>query len=76
MSGLQTSANGHKLWDYWVHGEGAAKIGWGGPGDYDRCVVELSKYTPGGAHGLCSTMHEAATGMSTAEHAKLLGGRH
>lgn len=77
VSGLQTSPQGRKLWKYWVHGEGAAKIGWGGPDDFDHCVVELAKYVgPGQVKGLCATMHKAATGMSTAEHAKLLGGKH
>lgn len=73
VSGLEDSKSGRSLWAYWVHGEGAGKIGWGTPGDYDRCVLELSKYTPGSAHGLCATMHKAATGMTPAEHAKLLG---
>lgn len=79
VSGLQTSPEGRKLWDYWVHGEGAAKIAWGAPDDYARCLVELGKYTPSGAHGLCAEMHIAATGMTTSQHAKLLGkdaGRH
>lgn len=56
-----------------MRGEGAAKIGWGAPDDYDRCLLELEKYTPTGAHGLCAEMHIAATGMTTTEHAKLLG---
>jgi hypothetical protein len=73
VSGLETSPQGRKLWAYWVHGEGAAKIGWGTAGDYDRCVAEIEKYTPTGAHGLCAEMHIAATGMTTAEHAKALG---
>lgn len=73
ISGLEDSPEGHKLWDYWVHGKGAAKIGWGNPDDYDRCLLELEKYTPTGAHGLCAEMHIAATGMTTTEHAKLLG---
>lgn len=56
-----------------VRGEGAAKIGWGAPNDYARCLVELGKYTPEGAHGLCAEMHIAATGMTTTRHAELLG---
>lgn len=56
-----------------THGEGAAKIGWGAPDDYYRCLVELGKYvSPGEVHGVCGNLHEIATGMSTAEHEKLL----
>jgi hypothetical protein len=74
VSGLQDHPQGRKLWDYWVHGEGAAKIGWGAPDDYARAVAELSKYVPPGqVHGLAAEMHIAATGMTTSEHAKLLG---
>ena len=28
-----------RLHEYWVHGEGAAKIRWGDAGDFDRCVA-------------------------------------
>lgn len=79
VSGLEDSPEGHKLWAYWVRGEGAAKIGWGEPDDYAHCLIELGKYTPAGAHGLCAEMHIAATGMTTTQHARLLGkdaGRH
>ena len=31
------------LREYWTHGEGAAKIRWGTPGDFDRCVTHLEK---------------------------------
>jgi len=52
-----------RLMSYWAHGEGAAKINWGVPGDFDRCVVELSKYVgPNVVHGLCSNLHVKATG--------------
>ena len=27
-----------RLMEYWAHGEGAAKIGWGVGGDFDRCI--------------------------------------
>jgi phage head maturation protease len=59
-----------RLHDYWVHGEGAAKIRWGEGGDYDRCVVELGKYIKD-PHGYCADAHHAATGMWPAEHAAL-----
>jgi hypothetical protein len=52
-----------RLMEYWAHGEGAAKIGWGTDGDFDRCVVQLSKYvSPGIVKGLCSNLHQRATG--------------
>lgn len=74
QSGLEEGKGAH-LWAYWVHGEGAAKIAWGAPGDYNRCVAELGKHVPAGeVHGLCANMHLRATGMSTAEHAKMEGG--
>jgi hypothetical protein len=52
-----------RLMEYWAHGEGAAKIRWGVPGDFDRCVTHLSKYVgPGIVKGLCSNLHQRATG--------------
>lgn len=54
-----------RLMEYWAHGAGAAKIRWNSPGDYDRCVVQLSKYvSPGVVHGLCQNLHQRATGFS------------
>lgn len=53
-----------RLMTYWAEGEGAAKIQWGFAGDFDRCVVELSKYVgPGVVKGLCSNLHKRATGF-------------
>lgn len=78
MSEAESKARPHgdvpqHLRDYWVRGEGAAKIGWGAPDDYYRCIAELGKYVPPNeVHGVCGNLHELATGMSTAEHAKLL----
>jgi hypothetical protein len=55
--------NTERLMNYWAHGEGAAKIDWGVDGDFDRCVVELSKHvSPGIVKGLCSNLHQRATG--------------
>jgi HK97 family phage prohead protease len=59
-----------RLHAYWVHGEGAAKIGWSQPGDYDRCVVELGKYLKD-PHGYCAKAHKEATGMWPAQHAAM-----
>jgi hypothetical protein len=64
-----------QLKDYWLHGAGAAKIRWGEGGDYDRCVVEVGeKVDAKYVHGICGNLHEAALGISTAEHTKLLAG--
>lgn len=59
------------LMEYWAHGEGAAKIKWGVPGDFERCVIEVQKAIakdgrkPLPDHevkGLCSNLHQRATG--------------
>lgn len=53
-----------RIKDYWAHGEGAAKIRWGEPHDFDRCVTELSKYVgPGVVKGLCANLHHEALGV-------------
>lgn len=52
---------GHNLRNYWVHGEGAAKIRWGTEGSMDRCIRYLSEYVAD-AGGLCAEYHHAATG--------------
>lgn len=53
-----------KLREYWAHGEGAAKIRWGEPGDFDRCVTHLSKHmTPEQAKGYCAERHHDALGV-------------
>jgi hypothetical protein len=58
-----SAASTEHLMHYWAEGEGAAKIGWGRPGDFDRCVLELGKYvSPGIVKGLCSNLHQRATG--------------
>jgi hypothetical protein len=56
-----------------VDGEGAAEIGWGEPDDYYRCLTVMGRHVPAEeVHGLCGNLHEEATGMSTAEHTKML----
>lgn len=68
-SGLR-HGRGSALWKYWVHGEGAAKIGWGTDGSFDRCVrlvgaeVEDPKVS---IKGLCANLHKDATGEWPAE---------
>jgi hypothetical protein len=57
-------ASTQRLMEYWAHGPGAAKIRWGVPGDFDRCVVQLSKYVgPNVVKGLCSNLHVRALGV-------------
>lgn len=59
-----------QLLKYWVAGPGAAKIGWGAPGDFNRCRVNIQaevseKGAPLAPHiidGLCATLHKIATG--------------
>jgi HK97 family phage prohead protease len=59
-----------RLHQYWVHGEGAAKVAWGTPGDFDRCVAELGKYIKDAA-GYCNLAHHAALGIWPAQHAAM-----
>lgn len=47
---------------YWTRGKGAAKIAWGTPGDFKRCVSHLRKYVGTGAEGLCNVYHTSAVG--------------
>ena len=56
-------ANTDRLMNYWAHGEGAALIQWGKPGDFDRCLTELGRHvSPTVVKGLCSNLHQRATG--------------
>lgn len=50
---------------YWVRGQGAAKIKWGVPGDFNRCRMQLAKYVqnPDWLAGLCANMHKEAIGV-------------
>jgi HK97 family phage prohead protease len=59
-----------RLHQYWVHGAGAGKIGWGAAGDFERCVHHLGKYI-GDPQGYCNLAHHAATGMWPAQHAEM-----
>lgn len=58
---------------YWAFEEGAAKIRWGTPGDFDRCITEVQaavtkdgkKPLPDGMiKGYCATLHKMATGAT------------
>lgn len=51
-----------RITSYWVDGVGAAKIGWGAPGDFARCESQLRKYVtnPKWLAGLCANLHYRA----------------
>jgi hypothetical protein len=51
-----------QLQRYWLAGKGAAKIRWNVPGDFLRCVRQLTKYFPKDPKGLCNILHTKATG--------------
>lgn len=53
-----------EITSYWVTGLGRAKIGWGAPGDFNRCRVQLAKYVqnPEWLAGLCANLHYRALG--------------
>ena len=57
-----------KLRRYWVRGEGAAKIGWGTPGDWSRCVALLTEHMGARAKGYCNLRHHDALGYYPGEH--------
>jgi 2'-5' RNA ligase len=53
-----------RLRDYWVRGEGAAKIGWGSPGDFNRCRLAVAEYVkPQYLNGYCANRHYDALGF-------------
>jgi hypothetical protein len=51
-----------ELQRYWLAGPGAAKIGWGTPGSFTRCVSHLRKYFPQNPEGLCANLYHEAVG--------------
>jgi 8-oxo-dGTP pyrophosphatase MutT (NUDIX family) len=52
-----------RLRDYWVRGPGAAKIGWGTPGDFNRCRAQVAQYVkPQHINGYCANRHFDALG--------------
>jgi len=62
------------LRQYWSHGEGAAKIRWGEPGDFERCVQHVGKYMAD-PEGYCNLRHHDALGIYPATHASELSGK-
>lgn len=59
----QNRGGAEKLRRYWTVGPGAAKIGWGTPGDFDRCVRELRPHMGERAKGYCSLRHTDVLGV-------------
>jgi HK97 family phage prohead protease len=62
----------HQLAAWWEHGEGAARIGWGGPDDFAKCVrlaVGEAHMDPERAKGFCAERHHAVLGIWPATHA-------
>lgn len=57
--------NAEELRRYWTRGKGALKIRWGTPGDWTRCVRQLSKYMGPRAKGYCQLRHKEVTGVYT-----------
>ena len=64
--GLDRNRGGaENLRRYWTKGKGALKIRWGTPGDWTRCVRQLSKYMGPRAKGYCQLRHKEVTGVYT-----------
>jgi hypothetical protein len=66
---VRVAPGNHNLRNYWTHGAGAAKIGWGTDGSFRRCVAEMGKYVAR-PQGLCADYHKEATGEWPTEHGK------
>lgn len=59
------AADTERLKTYWAEGAGAARVGWGIPGDFDRCVALVTPYMgPKMAPGYCAELHKRATGAT------------
>jgi hypothetical protein len=53
-----------RIRDYWVDGVGGAKIGWGTPGDFNRCRTLVAEYVkPQHINGYCANRHFDALGF-------------
>jgi hypothetical protein len=71
--------------EFWAHGKGAAEIGWGHPGDFAKCVTKVQEaiVKDGGKplpdheiKGLCSNLHQRATGARPGHAASEQGDHH
>lgn len=66
--GLDRNRGGaEKLRRYWTIGAGGAKIRWNTPGDWTRCVRQLTKHLGPRARGYCALRHKEMTGMWTGD---------
>lgn len=75
LAGMQSKAAGQdvtpadmrateRLKQWYEHGGGAAQIGWGTDGDFDKCVAIAGKHMdPAKAKGYCQLRHKGATGF-------------
>lgn len=59
----QNRGKAEQLRRYWTVGKGGAKIRWGTPGDWTRCVRQLNKYMGPRAKGYCALRHKEMDGM-------------
>lgn len=58
-----------RLHNYWTRGPGAAEIGWGTPGDFNRCRRALAEYIePQHLNSTCAEWHHDAIGTWPGEH--------
>jgi hypothetical protein len=77
VAGREASPGDRRIVDkgkrYWAFEEGAAKIGWGKPGDFARCMTEVqAAVTKDGKKpmpdsmikGYCAELHKMATGAT------------
>lgn len=61
--------NARPLIRYWTSGPGAARIRWGTPGDFNRCVRLVREYmSVRQAKGFCNLRHHDALGIWPAQH--------
>lgn len=57
----RNAGNAEQLRHWYVRGEGAARIRWGEPGDFDRCVAIAGEHLAN-PQGYCANRHREATG--------------
>lgn len=71
---LTNPVDSQRLRNYWAKGEGAAKIRWGVPGDFNRCRKQLAKYVPNPQWlaGTCANLHKVAIGVWPGQEASLV----
>lgn len=75
-SNPKNAGSERKLIAWYEHGEGAAKIRWGTPGDFDRCRKIAGKHMPPDeTSGFCANRHHAVTGEWPGKDAHK-GGKH